>query len=72
LSFASLLLVVVLTMRLPTQQRLLAGLIALLVWLGTAGAPGMATMHGRAEASLADGGALLWHALWQLLAGKIG
>jgi hypothetical protein len=88
LSFSALLAMVVVAMRLDvllpdsldgkirqraaSRIRIAAAAMSFLAWLATAGAPGMATMHGRAEAGLADGGQLLWHALWQLLAGKIG
>lgn len=63
LSFASLLVMVVVAMRLPGKERVMAGAVAFFAWLATAGAPGMATTHDTAEAGIAEASALAFEAL---------
>jgi len=75
LSFLSLLGVVVLALKglKGNRERLVAGVIAGLVWLGTAQAPVMVAQHRGAEASMIDVGARMGgvrHALWLKLTRK--
>jgi hypothetical protein len=72
LSFGSLLLVVVLAWRLEPKQRLVAGAIAFFAWLGTAGAPGMASTHDTAQAGIVEASVVAWSWLRVWLAGVIG
>jgi hypothetical protein len=72
LSFGSLLFVVVLAWRLPAKQRLVAGAIAFFAWLGTAGAPGMASTHDTAQAGIVEASVVAWDWLRVWLAGVIG